>query len=502
MALTAGLGGAARHGCVALVERQSVLGVCEQERITRRRGAGFNRSGLPDEALDTMLEHTRRSRSDIAGYAVAEPGALAAVPGRAVEQLDHHLAHACASYLTSPFSSATIVVCDPADPRVSVWRGHGATVTRVEWPWRGPGFADLYSACADILDLPSPAGRRFEAFARLLPDHRDDRLTGLIDSDSCSIETRADWQVVVRDTLAPEGAASAIRSRAAAAAALQARIGELFVAFLRRVRQQTGDDALCVGGSFFYHSSINTLAKSGSGFSRVFVPVDPGNAGLAVGTALVVNQAAPREVSPFLGPAYAPDDIKATLDNCKLRYDCVREDDTVAIAVAALVRGKLVGWFDGAMEWGPRALGARSILANPFVPYVLENLNRFLKQREPWRGYALSGVSERLADHLDGPAAAPFMECDYRPRDAARFRHILPSAEASLRVQTVNGQAPARFRKLLDAFAAKTAMPFLVNTSFNGFHEPIVCSPRDAVRVFYGSGLDVLIIGQFVITKE
>jgi carbamoyltransferase len=154
------------------------------------------------------------------------------------------------------------------------------------------------------------------------------------------------------------------------------------------------------------------------------------------------------------------------------------------------------------MEWGPRALGARCILANPTAPYVLENLNRFLKRRDPWRGYALSGLHESLATHFEGPESAPFMECDYRPRDVARFREALPSADAAVRVHSVSAaDGLPHFRRLLEAFGEATGLPFLINTSFNGFHEPIVCSPRDAVRVFYGTGLDVLVVNQFVLRK-
>jgi len=153
------------------------------------------------------------------------------------------------------------------------------------------------------------------------------------------------------------------------------------------------------------------------------------------------------------------------------------------------------------MEWGPRALGARSILANPFSPYVLENLNRFLKQREPWRGYALSGLDASVREHFDGPPASPYMECDFTPRDRSRFRHVLPGPRADVRVHTVGDAEPPRFRRLLQAFGEATGVPILVNTSFNGFSEPIVCSPRDAVRVFYGSGVDTLVLGEFVVTK-
>ena len=184
-----------------------------------------------------------------------------------------------------------------------------------------------------------------------------------------------------------------------------------------------------------------------------------------------------------------------------MTYNWASESETVGIAVEALKKGKLVAWFDGGMEWGPRALGARSILANPFSPYMLENLNRFLKHRDPWRGYAVSVLDSAAAEHFDGPRDSPFMECDYTPKDRGRFSHVLPGDQAALRVQTVGQDALPRFRSLLHAFGEAVGIPALVNTSFNGFREPIVCTPRDAIRVFYGTGVDMLVFPQFIVRK-
>jgi carbamoyltransferase len=236
-------------------------------------------------------------------------------------------------------------------------------------------------------------------------------------------------------------------------------------------------------------------------FDEVYIPVEPGNAGLSLGAALHISGGRPLPVAPFLGPSYGSDDIKATLDNCKLTYRWASEPDAVAMVVDALAKGRLVAWFEGPMEYGSRALGARSILANPFSPYVLDNLNRFLKRREPWRGYALSGLAPAVRENFVGPAAAPFMECDYVPRDRSRFRHVLPTQSAAVRVHTVGSEGRPRFQALLRAFGDATGCPVLVNTSFNGFHEPIVCSPRDAIRVFYGTGIDMLVLDQFILTK-
>ena len=246
---------------------------------------------------------------------------------------------------------------------------------------------------------------------------------------------------------------------------------------------------------------MNTRVKACGHFAGVFVPPDPGDSGNAVGAALSAGGVRIPGASPFVGPSYSAQETKEVLDNCKLQYEWVSEDGAIAAALKGLEQGHLVGWFQGAMEWGPRALGARSILANPQAPYVLENLNRFLKQRESWRGYAVSALQEAVPEHFDGPASSPFMECDYVPRDRATFHNLLPAPDAAMRVHTVSEDAHPMFRRLLEAQGQATGLPFLVNTSFNGFHEPIVCSPRDAVRVFYGSGLDLLVLNQFIIRK-
>lgn len=496
--LTLGLGGVARHGCAAIADDQQVLAVCEQERVTRVRGAGFNATGLPDEAIDAIVGFAGVSRNDIARYAIAEP---ARVDGPwSGTTLDHHHGHACAAYLTSPFDTAAIVICDHGAPGVSVWRGEGSAIERVEWPWDGTSLVDLYTECSTLLGFPPPGGdQRFESLARMMAASPDETLPALFETDGHRVAKPDAWRARVADAA---GAARDVRGRARLAAALQAQIAGVLVALLRAVRKALPAANLCLGGALFHHSSINTAARLSGAFDRVFVPVNPGNAGLAVGAAMHDAKLGPSPVSAFLGPSYDPErDIKATLDNCKLRYDLLGEGAAIATAMHHLQQGRLVGWFEGRMEWGPRALGARAILANPFSPYVLENLNRFLKRREAWRGYALSAAAASVPAHFTGPDEAPFMECDYHPKDAARFRHVMPAEASHLRVQTVTADCPPRFRALLQAFGDATGIPCLLNTSFNGFHEPIVCTPRDAVRVFFGSGLDVLMLDRFVLTK-
>lgn len=476
-----------------------MVAACPQQRVTRVRASRGDDDSAPIEALDLLLSRAGRTRGELErGVLVDTRGEI---PGlRDAVRIDHHLAHACTAYLTSPFTSAAVVICDHEAPEVSVWRGDAGQVTRIDWPWQGPGFARIASLAAQALGLAAEASApKMEALARLRPDHRDAAIDALLafEGDRLAVAPSLTAAIEARAG-APDGAPG---DKAEVAAALYSRLSELLVALLDDVRRRTGATRLCLGGTLFHHSAINTAVRQSGLFTEVFVPVDPGNTGIAVGAAAHGAGAGPATVSPFLGPAYSPQEIKETLDNCKLQYAWESTEGAVSAAVRALSAGRLVAWFDGGMEWGPRALGARCILANPSSPYALENLNRFLKHRDPWRGYSLSGRADAVAVHFDGPSASPYMECDYRPRDAERFRHALPAPAASVRVHTVDESAPMRFRRLLDAMDEATGLPFVINTSFNGFHEPIVCSPRDAVRVFYGTGVDVLVLDQFVMEK-
>ncbi len=497
----AGLNGGARDGAAAVAEGPRLVGVCAQERVTRVRGMA-GAAGLPTDALDLLLSRGGHARRDVDEYVVVDGAGEGLPPGIApVTALGHHHAHAGTAYLTSPFTSAAIVICDADAPGTSVWLGSESTVTRVEWPATGPGFAPAYARVAAGLGFhTAAAGQRLEALARLEPEARDARVDALFEWRDGVLAVDPDLESRL-EAWAGGGDDHGTLTRARLAASAQGRLADLLLELLRGVQQHLGVDRLCVGGTLFHRSFINTRVKRAGIFADVFVPIDPGNSGLAVGAALSALGTAPAPVSPFLGPSYSAEEVKAVLDNCKLNYSWESEGGVIAATVQALRAGHLVGWFDGGMEWGPRALGARSILASPTQPYVLENLNHFLKKREPWRGYALAGTEAAVAEHFDGPERAPFMECDYLPRDPARFRHALPAAGATVRVQTVAADGRPRFAHLLDAVGADSGLPFVVNTSFNGFHEPIVCSPRDAVRVFYGSGLDLLVMNQFVLRK-
>src|SRR5262245_62107878 len=253
MSLWAGLGGGSRYACVSLCTDDAIVGICEQERITRVRAAGFNSTGLPDEALDELLLRSRRHRGEITAYAIAENDNPPA--GVELVRLNHHFAHACAAFLPSPFESATIVVCDHDSPQISVWDGDRDTLTQVALTWEGVGFADLYSQCAEVIGLAA-FGReqRMEALARLEPGYEmaTERLFQLAED---RLSLAPDWKTQVESWIGSGG----LQKRSRVAAALQSRIGNLLIEFCAEARRRApARRHLCVGGSLFNNSHFNS----------------------------------------------------------------------------------------------------------------------------------------------------------------------------------------------------------------------------------------------------
>jgi len=495
-----GVSGATRNACAASCVDGEIRAVCEEERLTRVRGVGFAAGRLPDAAVDDVIRRGRLHRDEIDAYVVAEPGVQLPVSLPAVT-LDHHQAHAATAFLTSPFDRAAIIVCDShRDREFSVWMGDGASITDRKWKWRGAGLASLYSECAKLLD-PAADAHALEVLAHLGRGERVDQLETMFRYDGDSLNPAVGWRARLGSAIEAERLHHGDGRESASA--IQRRLGELLLEIVADVKASVDVDAVCLGGGLFFNTFFNTLVRTSGIFGRVFVPINPGNAGLAVGAALLTGGAGdlsrPAALSPFLGPEYDAEAIKHTLDGCKLSYEYVTEDDVLEATVTALQRGQIVGWFQGRMEWGHRALGHRSILADPHSPYVLDNLNFFLRKRERSRPFGLAACEDAAPAMFCGPVASPYMEYQYRLRDDG-LQHVMPAGATAIRVQTV---APDMrlFWSLLKQMEQASGRAVLVNTSFNAFHEPIVCSPRDAVRVFYGTGLDMLVIGRFILRK-
>ena len=492
-----GLGGFRSQATVALSAAGQLVAACPLERLTRVRGLGFRDARWPSEAIATNLSAAGLPPGTTSDVLAAEPE-LARFGGRTCRTVDHHCAHAASAFFTSPFERAAVVVCDTSGQEVSAWHGSGHDLRQHDFPWRGPGFARVYSDLAARLGASSGQERVIEDLARLLPDGPDPAAPAMVRyrDQSLMVSPR------VAERVDPSLGGTVEGSRVARG--ILHSIGQALLDFLTEVRASVDEPNLCVAGGLFHNAYLNALVARSPHFARTFVPVSCGNGGLAAGAALLGmarRQALPADASsPFLGPGYSNGDIKVVLENCKLTYAALDDHRLVDAVVSELHRGRLVGWFRDRMEWGPRALGNRSIFADPLSEYASENLNRFLKHRPSYRSYGLVVCNEDVSTYFEGPPLSPYMECEYRVRDPRLFRGILPPGADRLRVQTVAPQSTA-LRSLLKTFGELTGVPVLVNTSLNGFHEPIACTPRDAVRIFYGTGLDAMAIGSFWLTK-
>ncbi|MCA1563788.1 MAG: hypothetical protein LC804_27265 [Acidobacteria bacterium] len=504
--LAIGISGAGRNAAVAACHHGKLIAFCEQERITRVKGARLEPGGLPHGALNTVLKLTGGQASAVERYAVAEES-VRLPDDLPVVRVDHHCAHAATAFYTSRFDEAAVIVCDEhSTPSLSVWAGTAAGLK--QWPWdvASAQFASIYTACGKIFGFQPGQEHQLEALARLGNGTQGSRFEGLIGYSDGRLFASPGWEQTVSEWLS-ESSGENLRHRAALASGFQRHIGSLLLKLATEVRATVGSRHLCLSGGLFFNTYFNTVISRAGVFDDVFVAPNPGNAGLAAGAALLASlprsDGPPCVASPFLGPEYDLEEIKQTLDNCKLSYECLHEGELIDATAEALRRGQLVGWFQGRMEWAHKALGNRSILANPLSPYVLENLNVFLKHRTRHRAYGLSVPEDDVPTMLVGPPASRFMEFDYEVRDVERLRNVLPEGAVTLRVQTIptSDDASRRFRLLHKVFGEATGLPALVNTSFNGFLEPIVCSPRDAVRVFYGTGLDMLVLDRFILRK-
>jgi carbamoyltransferase len=499
--LSLGIARARLGPAAAIIDPDRGLAACEENRLSRARQAST--SGPPALAIAELLSFLGRAERNIAiTAAVRDENSPQWFLSDAVAIEPHH-AHAEYAYRASGFDDALIVVCDANLPNGwTAWRyrGHGtAAALPTDFEIGNFPIAQLYGELTAALGLQAARDEHMvEAMARAANVAGGDGSAGGIRTTEAGIQP----SVRFRELLASAAQADEKRQRQIAAD-VQSGLRDALVELLRRLARESGVKHLCLSGGLFFNTFLTTAAAQCGAFEQTFIASHPGRNGSAVGAALLVAQKRLSSVvvrDPYLGPAYTDADVKAAIESCKLSFDLQREEQVIETVIRALTRGRLVGWFHGRMEWGPRALGHRTVLADPFSPHVLDNLNGYLKRRPGYRTYGVSVPLSRLSEIFEGTLPSPYMQYDYAPRDRERFRALLPEGVKTLRVHTVD-ETETRFLRLLERWGEASGMPVLVNTSFNGFHEPLVCSPRDAIRVFYGTGLDLLALEDFVLRK-
>jgi carbamoyltransferase len=296
------------------------------------------------------------------------------------------------------------------------------------------------------------------------------------------------------------------------AASMQAALEEVLIAYWHGLAKQTGQKALCLAGGVAFNCVANGRIFDATPFEHVFIQPAAGDAGLSVGAAFAVNHqilGRPREFvmeHAYWGPEFSPAQIRAVVDRVgsadEVEIAQLEEGELVRATAKHIADGKIVGWFQGAAEWGPRALGNRSILADPRRAEMKDILNQRIKHRETFRPFAPSIAEEATGEFFEKTHPSPFMTFAYPVRPEKRGVIPAPThVDGTARLQTVSRTANPLYWKLLRAVGDLTGVPVVLNTSFND-NEPIVCRPEEALECFRRTRMDVLVLGNFILERR
>lgn len=460
---------------------------------------------------------------------------------------EHHESHAASAFFPSPFETAAILTIDGVGEwtTTSVGQGEGNRVELLEEMRFPHSLGLLYSAFTYYLGFRVNSGEyKMMGLAPYgEPKFRDLILSELIDLKSdgsfrlnldyfdfmagLTMTNRAFDGLFGGPPRKPE--AELTQRHMDVARSVQAVAEEVMLAMARHAHALTGQRHLCLAGGVALNCVGNGRILREGPFEKIWIQPAAGDAGGALGTALVgwhhfqdkprsVNTGRDSQHGSFLGPAFDPAPL---LQRENVPHQDMPEEALLARVAALLEEGKVIGWFGGRMEFGPRALGNRSILADPRRPDMQEKLNLKIKFRESFRPFAPSILEEHAIDCFDLEVASPYMllvapvqetlrsnpepddSSDYRTRLKTR-RSALPAVthiDYSARVQTVSAADNPRFHQLLRQFQKRTGCPALVNTSFNVRGEPPVCTPEDALRCFMKTEMDYLVLGNCLLDK-
>lgn len=442
-----------------------------------------------------------------------------------VHFIDHHLAHAAGTYFVSPFESAALMSIDGWGEWSTTWTGHatGSEITPYHESLFPHSLGVFYSVATQFCGF-KPNYDEGKTMG-LAPCGNPKRFWDVVDSmvtvtDDLRIELDLSWfdfpklsGPLFNDRFVEEfghsrGPGQRIEEHHAdVAAAFQAVLEKNILELARRLRERTNERNLAYAGGVALNSVVNGLIINEGIFDDVYVMPGAGDNGTCIGAAAVVHQSSAvkpariRHHTPYLGRGYSDTEIRHALDTAKVPYE--RSYDICGDVAEALTRGQIVGWFQGRMEFGPRALGARSILADPTNPHMKHKINAEVKHREPFRPFAPSVIREQSKKYFEIDVEVPYMLKVAPVRQ--EMRDAVPAivhVDGTARLQTVDQETAPEYHALISRFGALSGHPVVLNTSFNVMGEPIVESPFDALRCFFSTGIDVLAIGPFFLDKQ
>ncbi|HVQ40429.1 MAG TPA: carbamoyltransferase N-terminal domain-containing protein [Pyrinomonadaceae bacterium] len=444
-----------------------------------------------------------------------------------IEYVGHHQAHAASSFYYSSFNEAAIFTVDGVGEwdTTSFGRGNGKDLEMLETVEFPHSLGLLYSTITGYLGFEvnegeykvmglAPYGqpRHIDLIRKLIINQPGGQY--LLDLNYFDFKS---FKRMYTDKMSSlfghpprQPRTEILDFHKDLARSLQYVLEELLMDKLKYLHELTGSENLCMAGGVALNCVANGRIKREGPFKQVFVQPAAGDSGGALGAAAIAHQRRTNGKSEslifrhaYLGPAFTSEEVASVIESTGLKAQDFRGREVELLEAVAqkLSAGKVVGWFQGRMEFGPRALGARSILADPRSETMQERINSMIKQRESFRPFAPAVLEDRAAAHFDLDHASRYMleTCQVTsPIKLPAITHV----DGSARVQTVDEETNPRFARLLRVFERLTGCPILLNTSFNLNYEPIVCTPVDALICFILSGLDMLVLEDFIIDRS
>ncbi|MFD8952829.1 carbamoyltransferase [Streptomyces xanthophaeus] len=433
----------------------------------------------------------------------------------------HHIAHAASAYYPSGDEQAAVLVVDGIGESATALLG-GGNGTKIHqkleltypnsigFVWEKfssfLGFSS-YDACKVMgLATYGDASRYADEFNSIASAGSD----LAVRSDLFQFRSEQEFDGLESIFGARRQPAETVETRHAdLAAALQAWNNQTILGLAQSVYDIHPASTLCYSGGVALNCTTNWMLKEKGPFSNVFIPTAPHDAGTAIGAALWAYYESdkdilltPSELTPYMGPSYGDDDILEAFAEAGVA--AVRSPNIEIEVAERIADGEVVGWFQGRMELGPRALGNRSLVADPRNPNMRNVLNRKVKHREDFRPFAPSVLEDRAREWFElGRDSESYRymlyTCPVRPEKASQIPAVL-HIDGTARVQTVSAEENLRYHNMISAFERITGVPMVLNTSFND-SEPIVCSPRDALATFAGTRIDAVAIGDYIASR-
>lgn len=440
--------------------------------------------------------------------------------------LEHHLCHAASAFLVSPFERAAILTMDGTGEATTTMTAVGADtdirpLTRTKIPH---SLGQFYSAVTNFLGFDMFSGDEWKVMGLAAygkPTYRAffERVLRPVGDDSFAVDIKLlDHHLAKRYRFSDEakralgpprepGAEITQRDKDIAASA-QLVLEEIVLGLLRTLHRRTGEANLCLAGGAAFNSVMNGRIIREGPFERVYVQPVAGDAGCSLGAALQVHHGllgrprGPEMDHVYFGPSYGSDACAAALRDAGLPSERLADEDLFARLAALIADGGIVGWFQGRAEFGPRALGNRSFIADPRRSDMRELLNEKVKLREWFRPLAPSLLEAASAEFFGQDHRDPFMVTVHPvlADQQARIPAVV-HVDGTARPQTVSAKTNPRYHGLISAFEALTGVPMLLNTSFN-IQEPIVCSPADAIRTFQSASFDALVLEDHLVLRS